>query len=80
MCFARHNGWRKFDELSNKRVPKDEIVGVRKSIGKANQAVISTDDVEYFEKAFTMEREVKAGAFIEIFVIVVVPIQFVEFR
>ena len=48
MSSGRHIGWRKFDELSKARIPKDEIVGICKEIiGKANQAVISTDDVEY---------------------------------
>ena len=78
MC-AESDIWsRKSDKLSKARVPKNEFVSVSRYIfGKANQAVASTDDIEYSVNAFTMEREVKVGVFVEIFI--VVPIQFVEF-
>ncbi len=78
MCAESDIGSRKSDKLSKARVPKNEFVSVsRYIIGKANQAVASTDDIEYSVNAFTMEREVKVGAFVEIFI--VVPKQFVEF-
>ena len=78
MCAESDIGSRKSDEFSKAKIPKNEFVSVSKYIiGKANQAVASNDDIEYSVNAFTIEREVKVGVFVEIFI--VVPIQFVEF-
>ena len=71
-------GSRKLDELSNARVPDDEIVAVPiQIIGEADQAITGAHDAEHSIDALAVEGEVEAGVFAEIFV--VIPMQSVHF-
>ena len=71
-------GSRKLDELSNARVPDNEIVAVPiQIIGDADQAITGAHDAEHSIDALAMEGEVEPGVFSEIFV--VIPMQSVHF-
>lgn len=80
MSAVADNGFRSSGELSNTRVPENVRATVREQIsGKANQAITSTHHTEYHVTALSRERGVKPGVFVEIFFVVVVPIQRVDF-
>ena len=72
VCFVSKIGIRKFNKLSNTRVPQEKMVNFvyHQIIGKTDQAVTSTDYTECII-VNSMEREIKPGVFSEIIVVVV---------